>query len=218
MHVQRLKICALFVLVPTLAQAEVSASRVRPIGHKLEDQIASLADTPEEAKEYKALVPFRYSVVEDDEINAFSARTRNMIVVNRGILDLVESEDELAFVIGHEVGHMIVGQMKKVELEKLQEEWQIENEAMLDELLADVVGVMLIDKAGFDSDAAVKFFKHMISQRGALVWVEIWLRDKSSVDDVHLLEEARLKLVSAMAEQLREEEEEALRARKKKAE
>ena len=198
-----------FVLLvaSTAALAEVSASRVRPVGHKLEEHITSLAETPQEVAELKALLPLQYSVIEDEEMNAFARRTKNLIIVNRGILDLVENDDELAFVIGHEMGHILVGQMKKVDIEKLQEELEIENEAMLDELLADFVGVTLMHKAGFDSDASVKFFRRLIAQRSELDWAAVWLTDKGTVDDVHLIEEARLLIVSAVAEQLRDEDE-----------
>lgn len=206
-------IAGLFFVAPVLSNAEVSASRVRPVGHKLEEQVTALADTPEEAQQLKALFSsLEYHVVEDDEINAFAARTQNTIVVNRGILDLVDNDDELAFVIAHEMGHVLVGQMKKVEFEKLLEEIseqdpQIKNEAMLDELIGDGAGVTLMHKAGFDSDAAVKFFRRLIEQRGELEWAEIWLKDQSTVDDVHLIEETRLKMVSDVAERLREEDE-----------
>lgn len=197
----------LLLFFPTATLAEVSASRVRPIGHKLEEYITVLADTPEEAKELKALLPLKYSVVENEEINAFAARTKNTIIVNRGVLELVENDDELAFVIGHEIGHILVGQMKKVDLEKIQEELGIENEDMLDELLADFAGVTVMHKAGFDSDSAVKFFRRLIAQRTSLDWAAIWLTDKATLDDVHLIEEERLRIVSAVAEQLREEDE-----------
>ena len=203
----------LLLLASSLAAlAEVSASRVRPVARKLEEHITFFAEKPEEEKELKALLPLKYSVVEDEEINAIAQRTRNTITVNRGILDLVESDDELAFVIGHEIGHILVGQMKKVELEKLLEQLpdEVKNEDMLDELLADIVGVTLVHKAGFDSDAAVRFFRRLIAQRSERDWVAIYVKGTSTVDDVHLIEEARLRIVSAVAEQLRDIEESQL--------
>jgi len=199
----------LLVLSCPIAQADVSASRVRPVGRKLEEHIAEFAETPQEAKDLKELLPLKYSVVEDEEINATTQRTRNTIIVNRGLLLLVQSDDELAFVIGHEIGHILVGQMKKVDLEKaLEKFWQesagaIKNEQMADELLADMAGVIL-HQAGFDSDAAVKFFRHLIAERGSLDWAAMYVKGESTLDDVHLIEEARLRIVSAVAEDLRE--------------
>ena len=47
---------------------------------------------------------FRVGVIEDAEPNAL-ALPGGTIVVTRGLLDQVESENELAFVLGHEIGH-----------------------------------------------------------------------------------------------------------------
>ena len=204
-------VLVLLAFLCPVAQADVSASRVRPVARKLEEHIADLAETPEEAKELKALLPLKYSVVEDEEINAAAQRTRNTIIVNRGVLLLVQNDDELAFVIAHEIGHILVGQMKKVELEEALEKLSqesggaIKNEQMADELMADVIGVMLMHKAGFDSDASVKFFRHLIAERGTLVWAALYLKGTSTLDDVHLIEEARLQVVSAIAEKLRDD-------------
>lgn len=50
-------------------------------------------------------VPYRFKVVDVDEPNAFAIPWGG-IYVTRGLLRFAESEDELAFVIGHEVGHV----------------------------------------------------------------------------------------------------------------
>lgn len=47
---------------------------------------------------------FELGVLEDDSMNAF-ALPGGTIVVTRGLLDAAESENELAFVLGHEIGH-----------------------------------------------------------------------------------------------------------------
>jgi Zn-dependent protease with chaperone function len=44
------------------------------------------------------------AVMEDEELNAFAV-PGGMIYVTRGILKKMESENELAFIIGHELGH-----------------------------------------------------------------------------------------------------------------
>lgn len=50
-------------------------------------------------------VKYRFKVLDSDEINAVAA-PGGFIYVNRGILRFVHSEDELAAVMGHEVGHV----------------------------------------------------------------------------------------------------------------
>ena len=47
---------------------------------------------------------FQLGVLEDEALNAF-ALPGGTIVVTRGLLDAAESENELAFVLGHEIGH-----------------------------------------------------------------------------------------------------------------
>jgi len=47
---------------------------------------------------------FELSVIDDDGANAI-ALPGGTILVTRGLLDQVESENELAFVLGHELGH-----------------------------------------------------------------------------------------------------------------
>jgi predicted Zn-dependent protease len=47
---------------------------------------------------------FRVSVLDQSEPNAF-ALPGGRIVITRGLLDSVSSESELAFVLGHEIGH-----------------------------------------------------------------------------------------------------------------
>lgn len=48
--------------------------------------------------------PLRLRVVESDDANAFAA-PGGLVAVTRGLLDEVASENELAFVLGHELGH-----------------------------------------------------------------------------------------------------------------
>lgn len=50
-------------------------------------------------------VPYRFSVVELEEPNAF-AIPYGGIYVTKGLLRFADGEDELAFIIGHEIGHV----------------------------------------------------------------------------------------------------------------
>jgi len=50
-------------------------------------------------------IPFRFAVLDTDEINAFAA-PGGYIFVTRGALELMESEAELAGVLGHEISHV----------------------------------------------------------------------------------------------------------------
>lgn len=52
-------------------------------------------------------------VVSDDKDANASANLKNVITVNLGLLKYVETEDELAYVIGHEMGHISKNHVKK---------------------------------------------------------------------------------------------------------
>src|SRR5439155_1374352 len=77
-----------------LVQDPVLLGYVREIGRRLALQAA-----PPEAS-------YEFHVADDSEPNAF-ALPGGFVYVTRGILALVNSEDELAGVIGHEMGHVV---------------------------------------------------------------------------------------------------------------
>ena len=53
-----------------------------------------------------AKVPFTIKVIDSDEVNAF-ALPGGYVYVHTGLLATVESESELASVLGHEIGHIV---------------------------------------------------------------------------------------------------------------
>lgn len=50
-------------------------------------------------------VTYHFRYLDDDDINAFSS-PNGYIYVTRGLMEIIESDDELAFVIAHEMGHI----------------------------------------------------------------------------------------------------------------
>lgn len=68
--------------------------RVEDIGKK----VAAASDRKE--------VDYRFKALEDNEINAF-ALPGGFIYVNKGLLEKISDDDELACVLGHEVGHIV---------------------------------------------------------------------------------------------------------------
>ncbi|MFQ3549541.1 MAG: M48 family metalloprotease [Armatimonadota bacterium] len=83
---------------------EAILNRVREIGNKIakvanEVEIPVLYGSPKKT-------PFEYEfyVIEDKSINAF-ALPGGFIFINTGLLDFVESDDELAALIAHEITH-----------------------------------------------------------------------------------------------------------------
>jgi predicted Zn-dependent protease len=54
---------------------------------------------------------YRFNIIESEEINAFS--TVNYIYITRGLWNLLETEDELAYILGHEIGHTTKQHIRK---------------------------------------------------------------------------------------------------------
>ena len=60
-------------------------------------RVALASDMPQEE--------FKFTVIDDESINAFTTGCCN-VYVNRGLLVYLNSEAELAGVLGHEIGHV----------------------------------------------------------------------------------------------------------------
>jgi predicted Zn-dependent protease len=55
---------------------------------------------------------WRIYLQDTDSLNAFSALD-GIIIINRGIIDFCQNDDELAIIIGHEIAHMTEDHVKK---------------------------------------------------------------------------------------------------------
>ena len=116
-------LCAGCALNPVSGRPEfvvVSSERERALGAEQEQQILAelgLSDHAASARWVEAIgtrlaahsprqdVTYRFHVVDLAEPNAF-ALPGGPVFVTRGLLALARSEDELAGVIGHEIGHV----------------------------------------------------------------------------------------------------------------
>lgn len=63
--------------------------------------------------EGEACCKYFMGVVQDDQINALSDGKN--ILINTGLIRAVENDDELAFVVAHEIAHNVLGHIKKKE-------------------------------------------------------------------------------------------------------
>lgn len=146
--------------------------RVEDIGRK----IASVCDRKE--------IDYSFKVLEDEEVNAF-ALPGGFVYVNTGLIDKVATDDELAAVLAHEVGHIVA----RHSIKKLQaimgysilrilaaavpQGGQVGNAADLafteillgygrdDELLADQLGSRYAKSAGYDPRAMIGFLEKL---------------------------------------------------------
>jgi len=78
----------------TLDPDPLMTERVRKVGQK----IASVSDRKE--------VNYTFSVIDEDDVNAF-ALPGGYIFIFRGLVEKVDSDDELAAVLAHEIAHVV---------------------------------------------------------------------------------------------------------------
>lgn len=81
-----------FISTHTILFDEVLNKRITEIGNR----VAKVSDKPD--------MEYTFRIVNDPVINAYST-AGGYVYINTGLLDVLESEDELAAVLGHEIVH-----------------------------------------------------------------------------------------------------------------
>ncbi|MBV8299044.1 MAG: M48 family metalloprotease [Candidatus Eremiobacteraeota bacterium] len=127
-------------------------------------------------------VPYSIKILDVSDINAFST-LGGYIYVNEGTLDFVQSDDELAGVIGHETGHIerrhmvtannkasimnVIFGIASLFIPLVYRFGQLAQAGLQakisrqDENEADKYGLMLMSRAGYDPDAMYSFMAHL---------------------------------------------------------
>jgi len=155
---------------PLVDRVQRVASRILPLAQKEWD------------------VPYRVTVLDDKEINAFAV-PGGPIYFNKGLIELAETDDELAAVMGHEVAHIVrrhsarqmSDELVKVGLAQIllsrsssdiQEAVQIAlnlksmSFSRGDERESDAAGFRYLIGAGYNPDAMASFFRKMREKTG----------------------------------------------------
>jgi beta-barrel assembly-enhancing protease len=101
-----------------------------------------------------------------------------------GIVDAAQSDDELAFVIAHEMAHNILGHKARLDAEGRQAA-----KVRATEIEADELGVKLLPAAGYNPQAAARFWQR---EGGKMDWGLL-------SDGTHLRKKARVKLLRKIA-------------------
>ncbi len=132
-------------------------------------------------------VPYNVKIIQDNDINAFST-LGGYVYVNSGLLDFVQSDDELAGVIGHETGHIerrhavtmqtksqILGLLLGIaslfspfiyNFGNLLQAGAMAKMSRLDELQADRYGLLLMSRSGYDPEAMLTMQEHLGALEG----------------------------------------------------
>ena len=127
-------------------------------------------------------IPYNLKVLDDSSVNAF-ATLGGYLYVDEGALDFVQSDDELAGLIGHETGHVerrhVVSMQSKSQainllfgiaslfspfiyhFGQLMQAGLMAKMSRIDELQADQYGLLLMSRAGYDPEAMVSLLNHL---------------------------------------------------------
>jgi len=127
-------------------------------------------------------LPYSVKIIKDNDINSF-ATMGGFVYVNEGLVDFVQSDDELASVLGHETGHIerrhVITANSKAEilnilfgiasifspliynLGGLAEAGLMAKVSRENEIQADRYGLQLMSRAGYDPDAMVTMMAHL---------------------------------------------------------
>jgi predicted Zn-dependent protease len=160
----------------------------------------------------RADLAWRFAVVDAREVNAF-ALPGGFIYINRGLIERADRMDELAGVLGHEIGHVVlrhsVKQMEKatktnvgitvvctltgwcdggaaqVAISVAGSAW-FAHHSRQDEAAADSDAVFTVARAGIDPTGIPRFFETLLRERRSSPGpLETWFR-------THPLEESRV--------------------------
>ncbi len=82
-------------------ESEVEIVSNPVIGHYLEGIVSALA-----AQSQRPNLPYSIKLINSNEPNAFSI-PGGFLYLNRGLVELIAEEDELAATLGHEIGHVV---------------------------------------------------------------------------------------------------------------
>jgi predicted Zn-dependent protease len=178
----------------TMTSTEKEVEAGRRLARRVEQELALTADEPLQQRvraigerlvavcDRQELV-YRFAVVEDDELNAFSL-PGGYVFVNEGLIKAAASDDELAGVIAHEIAHVAARHAVKryessVGLQLLQLATLATRQgdaargvsvagraaqlayARQEELEADRLGVKYMQAAGFDAKAMLTFLEKL---------------------------------------------------------
>jgi predicted Zn-dependent protease len=200
------RVCLILGLPVVAAECTVSEEDERVFGEYEAAQVDSLLPLVDDtvitrfvtelgraltATTSRADLDWRFTVVNTSEVNAF-ALPGGFVYLTRGLLETVDRFDQLAGVMGHEIGHVAlrhsVEQLEKsaqrdvalvllCTLTRACDTWgrvvavQVGADALTaqysqhDEAEADSLSVLITTRAGIDPEGIATFFEMMLAQR-----------------------------------------------------
>jgi len=180
--------------VSTAAEIRIGADYARHVDNQnqlVEDPVLNswMNSIVGDLAQYRARPDIHYSIkiIDTNDINAFSL-PGGFVYANFGLLNFVDSDDELAGVMGHEIGH--VERRHSITMDAKAQAlniiigilslaspfvWRFGNligglalykVSRIDELQADQYGLQLMSRAGYDPNAMVSFMDRLGKEFG----------------------------------------------------
>lgn len=179
--------------------AQIRAEQSLSSDTKSIERIKRLAQPYLDARKNKR-IDYTFSVIDDPQVNAF-AHLGGYIYVNKGLLDFVESDEELQFVIGHEIGHVDLGHCAE-QLTYTARAAEVAGEAgaTLAQLGYQAIALGYSEDKEFESDAYA--YRHLKSIRPAAISFLQRLADLELSDDSHGEDEFGVPGLDAIAMEL----------------
>lgn len=150
----------ILVITTSLKTAEQVLDKNRAL--QICEKVKSVTDV--QAKRIKC----RYSP--SNEINARASNNNDLeIVIYQGMIDFVESDDELAVVIGHELAHHMLGHLALNKYHKIPHygyRGPVFLTSQYREAMADLLGIQLAQLAGFNPCKGGDLWKRLVKQYG----------------------------------------------------
>jgi predicted Zn-dependent protease len=126
-------------------------------------------------------LPYRFHFDPSPAFHSAVALPGGQIYVGAGILAYIDTEDQLATVLGHEIEHVALNQcrdrlaevlskehLSASDADKLKVDHFLESYGHDNEFAADREGVLLAMKAGYSADAAIRLLKTFILLGGQM--------------------------------------------------
>jgi hypothetical protein len=105
----------------------------------------------------------RVRLARNPQVNAFS--NGHDVIVTTALLDFVQSDDELALIIGHEMAHFILGHPPMHTSDKLLASVGVRSRIFWQrEEAADRLAIRMMAAAGYDLDAVIPFWRRFLGK------------------------------------------------------